>query len=80
MSDILDRRIDKELSGPRIGVAAVFGDNLLGHLEAQLERLSRLTAAIDLLYPGEQRAGEGSIDCAIRLLERARADSSHLPR
>ncbi|HEY1814881.1 MAG TPA: hypothetical protein VGG74_21185 [Kofleriaceae bacterium] len=72
MSDILEAAIRRRLAGDKISVAALFGDDLLPHLEYQLEQLSRLTPALEVLYPDDALPGEGTIDRAIRILERRR--------
>jgi len=73
VSDILDRRIADELRGPRIDlVSGMTVDELRAGLDFQLSQLSRLTAALAVLYPHDRRPGEGSIDRAIRILENVR--------
>lgn len=73
-SDILTRQIAREMAGPRIDISGSLTEaEIRESYEFQLENLTRLTAAIGILFPDAQQPGEGTIDCAIRLLEERKA-------
>lgn len=76
MSDVLNRRIDDMMrSGEWIDIVAMANeDECRDGLRHQLVQLTRLTTALNLLYPDDVVPGEGSVDRAIRLLEQSRAD------
>lgn len=70
MSDILDRKIAAAMSGPRVEIASSMTEaEVRDAYDFQLEQLTRLTSALDILFPDRPRAGVGSIDAAIGFLE-----------
>ena len=72
MSDILEKQIARAMQGEKIDLeGAMTEQEVRDAYNVALYNISRLSAALDILFPGELRVAEGSIDCAIRLLEHA---------
>lgn len=73
MSDILDKKIAAAMSGERVDIAGSLSEAEVRDSYAfQLEQLTRLTTALDILFPVRTRVGVASIDAAIRALEALR--------
>jgi hypothetical protein len=77
ISDVLARRIELEMMGPEIPERALDGlypdAEVRRHFYDLLQDLSRLTVALDRMFPNRPRAGVGSIDAAIGLVEQLKA-------
>jgi len=71
MSDILNKQIERVMSaGEQIDIVSVSSDDeVRDGYAVTLHHISRLSTAIGILFPGEMQPFEGSVDCAIRLLE-----------
>ncbi len=70
MSDILDRKIAAMMEVPRIEISGSLSEaEIRDAYDFQLEQLTRLTAALDILFPDRPRAGVASIQAAIDKLE-----------
>ena len=70
MSDILDRKIAAMMEGPRVDIAGSLSEaEVRDSYDFQLEQLSRLTSALDILFPDRPRAGVASIQAAIDIME-----------
>lgn len=70
MSDILDRKIAAAMNDQRIDIARTMSEGeVRDSYDFQLEQLTRLTTALDILFPERPRAGVASIQAAIEKLE-----------
>lgn len=79
MSDILDRKIAAVLGGPRCDLARSLTEaEVRDAYDFQLEQLSRLTSALDILFPERPRAGVASVQAAIEKLEEQRDEIERL--
>lgn len=79
MSDILDRKIAAAMTGPRVEIAGSMSEGeVRDSYDFQLEQLTRLTTALDILFPERPRAGVASIQAAIEKLEELVEQTVHL--
>lgn len=70
VSDLLDKRIAREMTGARIDFASQLTEaEARDSYEFMLEQITRLSTAMNILYPGSAQPGEGAVARAIRLLE-----------
>lgn len=79
MSDILDRKIAAAMAGPRIEITEAMPEAAVREaLVFQLEQLTRLTIALDILFPDRPHAGVASVTAAIDKLEELRDECDRL--
>ena len=77
MSDILDRKIAEAMKGEWIRITDALSDaEVRDSHDFHLVQLSRLTAALDILFPDRPRAGVASIQAAIDKLVELQAHKS----
>lgn len=70
VSDVLDKKIAEMMRGDRINITSSMTEQeVRDAYDASLLTLTKLSCAIYILFPAELGPGEGSIECAIRLLE-----------
>ena len=70
MSDILDRKIAEAMKGEWVRITDSLSDaEVRDSHDFHLVQLSRLTAALDILFPDRPRAGVASIQAAIDIME-----------
>ena len=79
MSDILDRKIAEAMKGEWIRITGSLSDaEVRDSHDFHLVQLSRLTAALNILFPDRPRAGVASIHAAIDKLEEQRNEIERL--
>lgn len=71
VSDILEKRIERELLGPSISLDALYKDeDVRPHFYGMIDDVTRLSAALSALFPtAKPQPQEGAINRAIRYLE-----------